>query len=226
MMDPATLLRWLGRHKVLALLLVVATALGVRHVLFRPFSEFESRAAVLLVTPGRAPAPPADAPPAPTRKDNPYLRDYSPAVVITVVSSYVNSPQARDELQALGADRRYQVLPPSKYGYVNAIAEMRITGATPEGAQLTAQLVVEAFQERLEEIQAAEGADPSSFIRTRVVREPTYGLAVVPGRVRAVAGVLGLGAIGLFTLVSTVDFVETVRNTRQRRRVAPSGSPA
>lgn len=222
-MDPTSVVRTLWRHKILTMVLVVSTLLGVRHVIVLPFSEFDARAAVLLVPPRRAPVqpPPVDA--AAPVKDNPYLRDYSAPVVISVVSSSVNSESMRRRLVAMGADPRYAVLPPSKYGYNGAIAEMRATGPTAAVAQRTAQLVLAAFQERLQEIQAVEDIDARSFIRTRVVRAPAPGIPVVPGRARAVAGVLGLGAIGLFTLVSTVDFVERARGSAVRRRVALSG---
>lgn len=220
-MDPASVIRTLWRHKVLTVLLVVATAAGMYHVVTKPFSQYDARASVLLV-------PPRGLPPelAASAADNPYLRDYNPSVVISIVSASVNAEETRERLVAAGADPRYEVLPPSRYGISNAIVQMVGTATTAEGAAQTVELVVTAFDDRLRGIQLAERVDERLFIRSRIVRAPSAGIPIVPSRTRAVAGVLGLGVVGLFSLLSSVDFVEQVRRSRRRPLAEPSGTPA
>lgn len=220
LMDPVSVVRTLRKHKLLTALLVAATVLGAAWAVTRSVSQFDSKATILLTPPPPGPTPGevAENPALEgVRAENPYVRAYNPAIVINAVSSGVTAAETRDRLVAQGADRRYRVIAVSKYGYISPLAEIRATGRSAEQAQRTAQLVVEAFASRLTDLQSVEDVDPRYYIGIRLIEPPAPGLVVSPSRARAVVGVAGLGFLGLFSLVSGIDFWAQVRRERGGR---------
>jgi hypothetical protein len=105
------------------------------------------------------------------------------------------------------------------------VADIKGIGPTPEIAMTTARLVSAAFKQQLKELQAVEGVDPRFFIDVRTVETPNDARLRASDKLRALVGVVGLGAFVLFVLVSIAEAVATARAERTRR-VQPNANPA
>lgn len=217
-MDILSIFLALWRHKLAALLVFILTAGGVSYVVMVQPSQYETTATLLLVPP---PGPPsndaiaADPSLGGARFDNPYTRVYDPAVVISVVATFVGSEQTRDRLVQAGADRRYSIAQTARYGFNSPVVEIRSISKQAALAQQTAQMVIAAFQEQLTAIQASEGVDGRFHIGTRIVDPPGPGIVQASGKLRGMLAVVGLGILALFTVVSTADAIERAREDRR-----------
>jgi len=228
-MDLVAVWRTLTRHKLIVIPLVLLIGYGCFYVLHERPSVYEADASLLLVIPRRAPSPDEIAQD-PTLQganyDNPYTRIYDPGVVVNIVSSLLDTNEARAAVASSGGDPRYTVGQTARYGFTSPVADIKGLGPTPEIAMATATLVAEAFKAQLIAIQAVEGVDPRFFIDVRTVEAPDEARLRASDKLRALVGVLGLGAFALFVLVSVA---EAAANARAERRygqfnVASQGS--
>jgi len=211
----------LWRHKIATLAVILLTGAGVAYVVVVQPSQYETTATMLLVPPPRAPTNEqvlADPSLKDVNTDNPYTRAYDPGIVINVVSTIVNSDTLRTQLVARGADSRYEVSQTARYGFSSPVAEVHATGASSLAARRTATLVIEAIRDELEMIQSSEDVDPRYFITTRLVDAPAPGVLQASGKLRGLIAVMGLGVLGLFTVVSTADAIARVRAERAAAR--------
>jgi hypothetical protein len=179
---------------------------------------YEADASLLLVIPRRAPSPDEIARD-PTLQgasyDNPYTRIYDPGVVVSIVSSMLDTDEARATVASRGGDPRFTVGQTARYGFTSPVADIKGVGPTPEIAITTATLVAAAFKEQLFAIQAVETVDPRFFISVRTVDAPDQARLRASDKLRALVGVVGLGAFALFVLVSVA---EAAANARAERR--------
>lgn len=208
---------WRRRRAALPVLLLTVAAAGWA-VLLRP-PVYESSATLLLLQP---PGPPSQAQlqqdPALARlnADNPYTRVYDPAVLIAVVADVVQSDPTRQRLAGQGADQRYVITNTVRYGLSSPLVEVTGTAPTPRQATSTAGLVAAAFARQLRQLQASERVSPRYFVLVRTVDGPSDGRPRASDKVRALVGVLGLGFIAMFGVISVADALGTVRARRRR----------
>jgi capsular polysaccharide biosynthesis protein len=218
LVDLLSIFLALWRHKITTLLVIVMTGAGASYVLLARPSTYESSATLLVVAPPRPPTTEErnlNPSLAAVNADNPYARAYDPGLIIDIVATHLNSASARERLSRQGADRDYAVAPKALYGFSSPVAEIRATANTSGHARRTAQLVVEAFQDRLVSIQSNEGVDRRFFIETRIVDPPSPGVLKASGKVRALAALFALALLVLFTLISTFDSIARARAGRR-----------
>jgi len=218
-MDLFAVWRTLTRHKLIVVPLVLLIGYGCFYVIHERPSVYEADASLLLVIPRRAPSPDEIARD-PTLQganyDNPYTRIYDPGVVVNIVSSMLDTAEARAALVRSGGDPRFTVGQTARYGFTSPVADIKGVGPTPEIAMTTAALVAAAFREQLIEIQAVEGVDARFFIDVRTVEPPDDARLRASDKLRALVGVVGLGAFALFVLVSIAEAAANARAERLR----------
>ena len=81
----------------------------------------------------------------------------------------------------------------------------------------SAKLVGKALTRELEGMQQAEGVDPQYRIRAQQVETPDRAQLKASGQLRMLVGVLVLGAVLLFVVVSVADALTTLRLERRER---------
>lgn len=220
-MDLLSIFMTLWRHKAAVLVVTGLTALAALFIVVAQPSEYESRATLLLVPP---PRPPANEPLGAVSADNPYTRAYDAGIVINVVAASVNSDTERERLIAAGADRRFEVAQTVRYGFSSPVAEIVASGDSPSAAKETVELVLAAFQEQLRTIQAVEDVDERYFIVTRVVDPADPGVMRASTKLRPLIGVVGLGIVALFTVVTTSEAIARMRAERAQG-IEPGARP-
>jgi hypothetical protein len=118
----------------------------------------------------------------------------------------------RRALSKQGADSRYKVAPvQSTYGYSSLM--LGITGVGTSGPQAirTAELVGAALNGELENLQASRGVAPRYRIKSELIDAPDTASQKVSGKLRTLIGVLVLGVILLFVVISAAEGLATLR---------------
>jgi hypothetical protein len=219
-MDLLLIARKIWRYKFATLPILALIVCGAVMVVAVKEPVYQASSTYILINP---PAPPTaeDIARDPTlgraNADNPYTRFPDQSVVVQILASTLGSESARRELVAAGADPRYTVAPTSEFGYSTPIVEIVGVGPTPEVAVGTAKLVGRAAIRQLDRMQQAEGVDRPYRITTQQVDSPDSAQLQASGQLRALVGVLGLGAVLLFVVVSVADALTKLRTERTRR---------
>jgi capsular polysaccharide biosynthesis protein len=102
------------------------------------------------------------------------------------------------------------------FGTSNPNVQITGTGATPQAAIRTANVVGDAVVGELERIQRVQQVDQRYRITTVQVEVPDGAQLQPSGQLRMLVGVLVLGTILLFIVVSVTDALETMRRDRVR----------
>lgn len=218
--------RALWRHKIISLLVGVLTIAGAVYTVALSEPVYEASASYAFFNPPGAPSQSAinrDPSLAEISPDNPYTRFADQSVVVEILARSVNSPPARRALVAAGADKRYTVVPSRRFGSGSPIAEVTGVGTTPERALATMQIVGDALEARLREIQEQEFVNERYLIRAVRVEATDQARLRVSSRLRSLVAVLGLGTFLLFVLVSVADAIRAgtaVRRVERKKRRA------
>jgi hypothetical protein len=218
--DLLLIARKIWRYKFATLPILALIVVGAVMVVAVKEPVYQASSTYILINP---PAPPTaedvarDPALGRINADNPYTRFPDQSVVVQVLASTLSSESARRELISRGADSRYTVAPTSEFGYSTPIVEIIGVGATPEVAVGTAKLVGRAVVRELDRMQQAEGVDRRYRIGTQQVDSPDSAQLQASGQLRALVGVLGLGAVLLFVVVSVADALANLRTERMRR---------
>jgi hypothetical protein len=223
-MDLLSITRKIWRYKFLTLPVVLLTLCGAVYVVAVKDPVYEASSSYILAYPPDPPTPEEIArDPALGRinADNPFARFSDQAVMVEVLASSTANESTRRALRDAGADPRYTVKPAAESGTAEPLPIVRITaqGSTPEVAIRSAKLVGNAVSRQLQRMQQAEGIDPEYQIKTNKVDTPTRAELRASGQLRALVGVLALGIVLLFLVVSVADALTT-------RRVERSGGSA
>ncbi len=230
-MDLLAIARKIWRYKLITLPIVALTLLGAVYVVAVKKPVYEASSSYVLLNP---PAPPTAEEVARNPElgridsNNPYTRFTDQAVVVGIMASKVDSESARRELVKAGGDKRYEVAPSSQFGYSSPIVQVTSMGWSPESAIRTAKLVGQEIIAELDRMQAAQGVDPRYRINARRVDAPDHAELRASGQLRALVGVLGLGAVLLFMFVSVADALTNLRTQHTKRLggSAPDGLSA
>ena len=220
-MDLLMLGRKVWRYRVVTLPVIAVTLIVALYAYVAKDSVYEASASYVLINP---PEPPTDqqiaSRPALGRinADNPYTRFTDQSVVPQVLARALSSESARIAFTKAGADDRYRVEPGDEFGYSTPIVEITGVGASSEEAIHTAEVVGDGVIEELDRMQEARGVDPGYRIKTQLVNAPDDAELKASGQLRVLIGVLALGAVLLFVVVSAADALTALRTEARTRR--------
>jgi hypothetical protein len=216
-MDLLLIARKMWRHKLVTIPVIVLTIAGAAYAVAVKEPVYEATASYLLVNP----------PPAPTadqiarnpelgriRADNPYTRFADQSVVIDVLARTMSSESARRTLLRAGADPRYTVSSAAQFGTSTPIIQIAGPGPTPGAAIRTATVVSHAVVGELDRMQKDKDVDAGYRITTFQVEKPDNARLRASGQLRMLVGVLVLGTVVLFIVLSVTDALETLRRER------------
>ncbi len=228
-MDLLSMARKIWRYRLFTLPVVILTLCGAAYVLAVKQPVYEATSSFALLNP---PAPPTaediarDPALGRINADNPYTRLGDQSVIIQVLASTTNSDAARRALKKAGVDSRYTVTPSADLGYASPIEQVTAVGSSAETAILSAKLVGDVVTRELDRLQAAQGVDKRYRIKTLQVAAPDEAQLKASGTLRVLVGVLVMGALALFIVVSVMDaFVTLRRESLQRLSPTPVVGP-
>lgn len=226
-MNLLSIARKLWRYKLLTLPVVLLTLGGAVYVVAVKEPVYEASSSYILINP--PPPPTAEdiaREPALARinADNPYARFDDQTVVVEVLASAMGSRSAERALLKAGADPRYKVEPAGAFGYSSPIVKITAQGATQDAAIDSAKLVGNQVTSQLTRMQQVEGVDPDYRIKANQVDAPDSAELRASGQLRMLIGVLALGTILLFVVVSLADALTMLRRERVEG-AAPSWLP-
>jgi capsular polysaccharide biosynthesis protein len=219
-MDLLSIARKMWRHKLATVPVIVLTICGVAYVLAVKAPLYEASSSYVLINPPAAPTADEIARnPALGRikADNPYTRFTDQSVVIDVLARTAESDAARKALVRAGADPRYMVTSGATFGSSSPIVQITGTGPSPQAAIGTATVVGRAVTNELDRIQKVREVDPEYRITTLQIDAPDDAKLQSSGKLRMLIGVLGLGVIMLFVIVSVTDALDKLRVERAQR---------
>lgn len=217
-MDLVAITRKFWRYKLLTVPVVVLTLWGAVYVVAVKQPVYEATSSYVLLNP---PAPPTaedivrDPSLARVKSDNPYTRFGDQSVILAVLTSTMSGDSAREALEKQGADNRYTVAPSTEFGYSSPIVQVGAVGADPATAMRTAKIVGDALTKELDRMQEVQGVDEGYRIKALPVARPDEAQLQASGKLRMLVGVLLLGTIALFVVVSVVDAIATLKRERR-----------
>jgi capsular polysaccharide biosynthesis protein len=222
-MDLFLILHKVWRHKLVTLPVIALTLAAAVYVVVIKQPEYEAKSSYVLINP---PGPPSaediarDPALGRIKADNPYTRFPDESVVVDVLARTVGGDSTRQALVDAGADERYEVASAAHFGGSGPIVQITGTGPTPAAATGTANIVGRAVAAELARMQRAQHVDSRYWITAFPVEVPDQARLRASGKLRMLVGVLGLGAILLFVVLSVTDAVVAARE-RGRRATLP-----
>jgi hypothetical protein len=220
-MSLLLILRKIWKYKLVTLPLMALVLAGACYLVVATAPTYEASSTYILEYP---PPPPTDAQIAANpalasvKADNPYTRFADQNVLVQVLTSRLNSEEGRKSLVAQGADRNYTAAPSPELGFSAPILQITGTGTTPEGAINTTNLVGRAAAHELDKMQANRGVDETYRIKAEPVVVAHDATLKASGKLRALVGVLALGTILLFIVISVLDALSALRTEWAERR--------
>jgi hypothetical protein len=221
-MNLLSMVRKVWHYKLVTLPAVLLTLCAAVYVVAIREPVYEASSSYVMLNP---PEPPTEEEIARDRSlrginaDNPFARFSDQTVVVAVLANRMRSESTRRALVGKGADPRYEVARDSEFGFSSPIVKITARAGTPEVAIASAKLVSNALIRALDRMQ--RGIDSRYRIKPNEVHPPDHAELKVSGQMRMLVGVLGLGALLLFVVVSVADALSTVRSARWGR-TAPS----
>jgi capsular polysaccharide biosynthesis protein len=222
-MDLLLIVRKIWRHKLVTVPVILLTIVGAAYAVAVKKPLYEATSSYLLINPPAAPTADEIARNPALGKihfDNPYTRFADQSVVIDVVARTMSSETARRTLVKAGADPRFTVAAATRFGATSPIVQITGTGSTPQAAIKTAELVGHGVTGELDRMQAAQKVDPRYRITSMQVEFPDGPQLQASGQLRMLVGVLVLGAMALFLVVSVTDALEMLARERRAARTA------
>lgn len=222
-MNLLSIARKLWRYKLLTVPVVLLTLCGAVYVVAVRDPVYEASTSYVLINPP-APPTPEDVARDPSlgriNADNPYTRFSDQSVIVEVLASSMANESAQRALLKAGADPRYKVERASQFGYSSPILKITAQASSPQVAVRSAKLVGTAVTSQLEQMQQAEGVASLYQIKAHRVETAEGAQLRASSQLRSLVGVLGLGAVLLFVVVSVGDALATLRMERAGRRVS------
>ena len=233
-MNLLSIARKIWRYKLATLPVVLLTLFGAAYVVAVKEPVYEASSSYVLINPPTPPTPEEiarDPSLGRVNSDNPYARFSDQSVVVEVLASAMAGESAQRALQKADADSRYTVTPDSDsgIGYSSPILQIAAQGGSPQAAVRTAKLVGHEITHQLERMQEVQDVDSQYRITAQPVDPPDGARLRPSGQLRALVGVLALGVVLLFVVVSVADALTTLRMERMRRaapsRLEPNDEP-
>ena len=222
-MDLLLIVRKIWRHKLFTVPVILLTLVGAVYVVVVKEPLYEASSSYLLISP--RPAPTAEEIArnpalAKVHADNPYTRFADQSVVVDVLERSMSTESARRTLLHAGADPRYTVGSGVEFGSSVPIMQITALAATPEAAVRSAKVVGSAAVAELDRMQEAHDVDPGYRITAMQVEPPAGARLKASGQLRMLVGVLALGTVLLFVVVSVTDALEGLRRERWAEETA------
>jgi hypothetical protein len=220
-MDLITIAEKMLRHKLALLPVIILTALGVGYVIAVKKPVYDTTSNYILLSP---PAPPTAAQlaanPALGRisANNPYMDFGDLSVVANLVAQVMTTDAVKGSLLKEGANPTYTVAPSAQFGLTTPILQITGVGATPQAAIQTATLVGQAVITQMDKLQAAQGVNPHYYIRPSQFTAPNSPQLQVSSKLRMLVGVLAIGTILMFVVLSTMTGLEERKQLRRRKQ--------
>jgi hypothetical protein len=226
-MDLLAIARKVWLYRVATLPVLILTFLGAFYVVVIKSPEYEASSSYVLIQP----------PPPPTQEDiaidpslgrinadNPFTRFTDQSAVVGVLASRLSNESSRDALEKKGADRRYTVAPSSEFSTSSLLVQITGVGSSPEQAVGTAELVGAALVRELDDLQETQNVALDYRIQAQSVTAPDAAELQVSSTLRPLVGVLAMGAILLFVVVSAAEALSSLGVNRswasaRRRKV-------
>ena len=211
-MDLLGIMRLLWRYRFFTLPIVLLTVAGMVYAVAIKKPVYEAHATYILINP---PSPPSaeqiarDPGLAGVSTDNPYTRFTTQNVVVDILARSIGSDAMREVLVHRGADPRYDVTPSVEYGSSSPIVQITGVGSTAADALRSTRLASQAVVQELDRMQKAQHVDKGYRITALEVDAAERAELRVSGQLRTMIGVLALGVIVLFIVVSICDAIET-----------------
>jgi hypothetical protein len=139
------------------------------------------------------------------KSDNIYTRFGNAGVLVDVLTRTASDDAARDALVKAGADPRYVVGPSMQFGFGSPIIDITGVGSSAPSAIRSAQIVGRAVTRQLDQMQARQGVDPRYRITSLQIEAPDRAQLRASGQMRRLIGVLALGGLVLFVVVSILN---------------------
>jgi hypothetical protein len=206
------------RHKLATLPVILLTALGLVYALALKQPVYQTTSSFALISP---PAPPTNQQlaqdPALGRvnSNNPFVNYGDLSIVADLLAQVVSADSERTALVKQGADGSYVVAPDQQFGLNAPLLQITGVGSTAQAAIRTATLVGQALSQQMDALQSARGVDSRYWIQPLQVTGPDQATLQLSSKLRLVLGVLGIGVILMFVMVSVMSAREE-RATRKR----------
>jgi Chain length determinant protein len=206
-MDLISIFRAIWRHKLVTIPVVLLTCLGAFYVVAIKAPVYQASASFALVYPPAAPtAAQVAANPALGRVNtsNPLL-GYSDASAVTeIVISLVGTASSQEALAKAGAGTQYQIAPSVAS---SEIVDITGVGSSASAAVLSANLVSQAAEKALYQVQANQGVNPQYMIKSYQLSIPNQAAQKLSGKLRSLIAVLAVGLLLLFIAISIVEAI-------------------
>lgn len=223
-MDPIAVFRTIWQHRIVAIPIVLLTALASIYVYqFAPRS-YESSATYAMINPD-----------IPTELDvvknpqlgdlnpkNPYLRSSDPSLIVQVMLTKMNATSTADLLAAQDLGDHYTVS--RGVGGINGfLVDITGEGETPEKSMATTLALGKLLQQYLYDAQKVNGADDAYLFSSIVVATPDKATEQFSSRLRALIVVLLCGGVLMFGAVSVARSMAVARERRKLLSTKPEG---
>lgn len=226
-MDLVTIAAKLWRHRRLTIPVMVLTLIAAGYIVTVRKPVYQAEASFALLNP---PAPPSadeiarDPELAKINADNPYTRFGDQTVIVQVLVNSLLGPTTKRSLVAAGVDPRFTVEPSVELGYASPLMRVTAVGASRGAAMASAKLLATTLTKTLDTLQSVEGVDTPYRIKALPVERPDDARLQASGTLRALVGVLVMGTVILFIVVSVADAVTTLTATRRQQPPEPSAA--
>jgi hypothetical protein len=220
--DLLSIARKLWRYRLVTIPVVLLTLFGAFYVFAVKPPVYKAESSYVLINP---PGPPTDEQIAQdpalgrVRADNPYTRFGDTRVVLEILAGTMNTRPARQALLAAGADPRFAVVPTSAFGFSSPMVQVSAEADSAATAIKSAKLVSDALKRQLANLQ--RGTDPTYRLTAQPVQTADGATLQASGKLRSLVGVMALGSVLLFVLVSLADALTSLRSER-KGSAAPS----
>jgi hypothetical protein len=222
-MDLLSIARKIWRYKLATAPVIALTIVGMAYVVAIKSPVYEAGSSYILINP---PAPPSELQIernpelGKINPDNPYTRFSDPSVVIDILSRTMTSAPSRQELVRAGASPDYTVTSAAHFGMTSPIVQITAMAPTPEAAVRTATVVGHAVVSELDRMQKEEDVDRLYRIKAMPVDVAESAELRASGQLRLLVGIVALGAILLFVVVSVFDALAKLRAEPRARAAA------
>jgi hypothetical protein len=216
-MDLFSIVQTIWRHKIAVLPVIAITVAGVFYVAAVKKPVYQTTASFALISP---PPPPTlqqvqkDPALGRVNSNNPFVNYGSLSIVADLLAQVVSANTARAALVKQGADARYVVAPDQQFGLSAPLLQVTGVGVSSAAAIRTATLVGQALGQQMAALQAARHVDSHYWIEPLEVTAPDSATLQLSSKLRLLVGVLAIGVILLFVVVSTMNALEERRSRK------------
>ncbi|NQX28599.1 chain-length determining protein [Microbacteriaceae bacterium VKM Ac-2854] len=217
-MDPISVLRTLWHHRLIAVSVLLLTALAGAYVFFFSARTFESTAMYALVNPQVPTAIQMERDPTleQLNSDNPYLRSSDSSLAAQVLVSKLSSEDTADALRSQGLSTEFEVTR-SEWSGQGLVITITSDAETPTASIATTKALAAMLVTELHDMQTINGADERYLYTSLEVQAATRAKELISNRLRALI-IVGVG--GFVLLFAAVSVARAIDSGREARRLA------